>query len=252
MGDGKWGFNTPQGVQPSQPNVMYKMGEVDYDIIHTQHTPVTNQMCQMYPNIDKISTIHSEVIELENPVINESIKKYICIRPEIQSHIINNFNIELNNTEVIYNPIDTNRFNTKNIKDDGYVLFVGTIDYLRENTIKDLVEYSKSIVKELWLVGENKSNYLDELLINTHVKYYPATNKVESYVKNCSETSGILLGRTTIEGWLCGKPGWIYNIDDSGNILNKRRFDIPDDISKFNSNEVAKKIKEEYIKILND
>jgi hypothetical protein len=251
MGDGKWGFNTPQGVQPSQPNVMYKMGEVDYDIIHTQHTPVTNQMCQMYPNIDKISTIHSEVIELENPVINESIKKYICIRPEIQSHIINNFNIELNNTEVIYNPIDTNRFNTKNIKDDGYVLFVGTIDYLRENTIKDLVEYSKSIVKELWLVGENKSNYLDELLINTHVKYYPATNKVESYVKNCSETSGILLGRTTIEGWLCGKPGWIYNIDDSGNILNKRRFDIPDDISKFNSNEVAKKIKEEYIKILN-
>jgi hypothetical protein len=100
-------------------------------------------------------------------------------------------------------------------------------------------------------VGENKSNYLDELLINTHVKYYPATNKVESYVKNCSETSGILLGRTTIEGWLCGKPGWIYNIDDSGNILNKRRFDIPDDISKFNSNEVAKKIKEEYIKILN-
>jgi glycosyltransferase involved in cell wall biosynthesis len=252
MGDGKWGFNTPQGIQPSQPNVMYKMGEVDYDIIHTQHTPITNQICQMYPNIDKISTIHSEVIELENPVINESIKKYICIRPEIQSHITNKFNIELVNTEVIYNPIDTNRFNTKNIKDDGYILFVGTIDYLRENTIKDLVDYSKSIEKELWLVGENKSNYLDELLINGHVKYFPATNKVESYVKNCSETAGILLGRTTIEGWLCGKPGWIYNVEDSGHILNKERYDVPNDIDKFNSIEVAKKIKKEYIKILND
>jgi hypothetical protein len=77
MGDGKWGFNTPQGIQPSQQNVMYKMSEVDFDIIHTQHTPVTNQMCQMYPNIDKISTIHSEVIELENPVLNENKKIYM-------------------------------------------------------------------------------------------------------------------------------------------------------------------------------
>jgi len=250
LGDGKWGLSTPQGTQPSQPNVMYKIGEVDYDIIHTQHTPVTNQMCQMYPNIDKISTIHSEVIELENPVINETIKKYICIRPEIQYHISSKFNIPLSDTKVIYNPIDTDRFNNKNTKDNGYVLFVGTLDYLRETTIKDLVEYSKSIDKEFWIVGENKSNYLDDLLKHGHVKYHNATNSVESFVKNCSETAGILLGRTTIEGWLCGKPGWIYNVDESGYILNKERFNIPEDVSKFNSLEIAKKIKEEYIKIL--
>jgi glycosyltransferase involved in cell wall biosynthesis len=249
LGDGKWGINTPQGIQASQPNIMYKISEVEYDIIHTQHTPVTNQMCQMYPNIDKISTIHSEVIELENPVIDEKIKKYICIRPEIQDHIVSKFEIDKTKTEVVYNPIDNNRFNTKNVKDDGYVLFVGTIDYLRENTIKDLVEYTKEIGKELWLVGENKSNYLEDLLKSSHVKYYNATNKVETFVKNCSETAGILLGRTTIEGWLCGKPGWIYNVDESGYILNKEKHEVPEDINKFNSLEVAKKIKEEYIKI---
>jgi hypothetical protein len=251
LGDGKWGHNTPQGFQPTKPNVMYKTSEVNYDIIHTQHTPVTTQMCQMYPNIDKISTIHSEVISLENPVIDKTIKKYICIRPEIQKHITTNFNIQLEDTEVVYNPIDTNRFNTKNTKDEGYVLFVGSIDYLRENTIKDLVEYTKSINKELWLVGENKSNYLSDLLLNPHVKYFEATNKVEQFVKNCSETAGILLGRTTIEGWLCGKPGWIYNVDDSGYINNKERFEVPEDIIKFDSTEIAKKIKQEYIKILN-
>ena len=251
LGDGKWGINTPQGIQASQPNIMYKISEVEYDIIHTQHTPVTNQMCQMYPNIDKISTIHSEVIELENPVIDEKIKKYICIRPEIQDHIVSKFEIDKTKTEVVYNPIDNNRFNTKNVKDDGYVLFVGTIDYLRENTIKDLVEYTKEIGKELWLVGENKSNYLEDLLKSSHVKYYNATNKVETFVKNCSETAGILLGRATIEGWLCGKPGWIYNVDESGYILNKEKHEVPEDINKFNSLEVAKKIKEEYIKILN-
>ena len=73
----------------------------------------------------------------------------------------------------------------------------------------------------------------------------------EPFVKNCSETAGILLGRTTIEGWLCGKPGWIYNVNESGEILNKERIDSPIDVNMFNSIEVAKKIKEEYIKILN-
>jgi hypothetical protein len=130
-------------------------------------------------------------------------------------------------------------------------LFVGTIDYLRENTIKDLITYSKSINKELWLVGENKSNYLNDILTNPHVKYYESTNKVEFYVKNCSETAGILLGRTTIEGWLCGKSGWIYTVNESGEILNKEKVDSPQDISKFSNVDVAKKIKQEYIKILN-
>ena len=252
LGDGKWGFNRPEGFVPSQPNMMYKMSEVNFDIIHVQHNPISQRACDMYPNIPKLSTIHSEVIELENPYIHESIKKYVCIRPEIQNHIIEMFNIDKLNTEVIYNPIDTNRFNTKDTKTYPYVLFVGTIDYLREKTIRDLVEYSKSINKELWLVGENKSNYLPELLNNSHVKHFEATNKVEPYVKNCSETAGILLGRTTIEGWLCGKPGWIYNVDSSGNILDKKKHDVPSDMDKFNSLEVAKKIKEEYIKILND
>ena len=251
LGDGKWGFNTQIGFQPSKPNMMYKTSEVDFDIIHTQHTPISTQICQMYPNIDKISTIHSEVISLENPYIHDTIKKYICIRPEIQSHITKNFNIPLENTEVIYNPIDTKRFNNKNTKDKNYILFVGTIDYLREKTIRDLVEYSKNIKKELWLVGENKSNYLDELLKNENVKHFKSTSKVENYVKNCSETAGILLGRTTIEGWLCDKSGWIYNVDDNGNILNKTKHEPPYDLEKFDYLEVAKKIKEEYIKIIN-
>ena len=67
--------------------------------------PETDALKEKYPNIPKISTIHSEVISLENPVINDSIKKYICIRPEIQKHIVDNFNVVESDTEVIYNPI---------------------------------------------------------------------------------------------------------------------------------------------------
>lgn len=250
LGDGKWGFSNQNGQQISQPNVWYNISQVDFDVIHTQHYPITEHICNLYPNIPKISTIHSEVIDLENPFKHESIKKYICIRPEIQTNIIENFNINKSNTDVIYNPIDNDRFNLKNIKDGNYVLFVGSIDYLRKNTIFDLVQYSESINKELWIVGENKSDYLDELLNFNHVKYFKSTNKVEKYVKECFETAGILLGRTTIEGWLCGKKGWIYDVDNLGNIKNKNLFDVPSDLSLFKSSDVAKKIKEEYIKII--
>ena len=250
LGDGKWGVNTNEGFQVSQQNMMYKISEVDFDIIHLQHKPITERFVSMYPNVPKVSTIHSEVIELEEPVIDESILKYISIRPEIKEKIVSQNNIKEELVEVIYNPIDNNRFNNLNTKDNGYVLFVGTIDYLREQSIRDIADYAKEKGKELWLVGDNSSNYLPELLSQPHIKHFDATNKVEHYVKNCSETAGILLGRTTIEGWMCGKPGWIYDVDESGIVLGKTFHEVPKDIDKFSSMEVAKKIKQVYIDAL--
>ena len=70
------GTNTPEGFKPSTPNALYRVSEVDYDIVHIQHKPVAERVLSMYPELDKICTIHSEVMskDLENPVINETIK----------------------------------------------------------------------------------------------------------------------------------------------------------------------------------
>jgi len=250
MGDGKWGHNTDKGFQPSQPNVMYRVSEVNFDLIHMQHKPVAERMVQFYPEIDKIYSIHSEVIELEKPIEHESIKKYIAIRPEIKDYLINFFQIPDENIELIYNPIDNEKFKPKSIKEENSVLFVGTIDYLRKETILDLMERTKEEGTELWLVGEDKGNYLQQVLFETHVKHFPPTWNVESFISKCSETAGIQLGRTTIEGWLCGKPGWIYKVDSGGFILNKEKFGVPTDLKKYYSSNVTKQIKEEYIKIL--
>lgn len=252
QGDGVWLVQDgPTGKPvPSTPGVLYKIAEPDFDIIHVQHTPVTKRILDMYPLIPKISTIHSEVIELENPYPHESIKRYIAIRPEIKNYICEKFDIKENTVEVIYNPVDNDKFKTTKAVEGNYVLFVGTIDYLREQTIKDLVEYSKSIGKELWLVGDNKSNYLDSLLINNHVKHFKSSWTIEKYIHNCYETAGIQLGRTTIESWMCGKKSWIYTVDSNGNIQSKQLLDPPTDIEKYHSTNVAKKTKEEYIKVL--
>jgi hypothetical protein len=85
---------------------------------------------------------------------------------------------------------------------------------------------------------------------NPHVSYFPPTANVESFIHKCDETAGILLGRTTIEGWLCGKKGWIYNVDNQGEIISKELHDIPSDVERFKSENVAKEIIELYKSIL--
>ena len=250
LGDGKWSLNTPQGQIVSKEGQLYKVSEEKYDVLHINHKPIGQHLLQLYPNIPAINTIHSEVIpNLEEPVENESVKKYIAIRESIAEFITDGWDIPKEKVEVLYNPIDCERFKHYNNPSKKVTLFVGSIDYLRKETILDLVEYTKQNGRELWLVGENKSDYLDDI-VGDHVKHYPSTWDVEKYVKECDETASILMGRTTIEGWLCNKPGWIYEIDSSGNILSKDKHEVPSDIDKFKSESIATEIIEQYESII--
>jgi len=196
-----------------------------------------------------ICTIHSEVIELEHPVKDDKIKKYICIRPEIKNFIETSFDIDPTKTTVIYNSFDETRFKHYPLPKKKRVLFVGTIDYLRKLTIEDLIKTTKEENKELWIVGKKRADYLDNLL-EPHVKYFEPTWNVEKYIKECDETAGILLGRTTIEGWLCNRPGWIYNVDESGNILDITYNDVPGDMEKFRSTYTINEIIKTYEELL--
>ena len=93
--------------------------------------------------------------------------------------------------------------------------------------------------------------YLAQMLSGQpHVTYFEPTFSIEKYIQECDETAGILLGRTTIEGWLCGKNGWIYDVDSTGAILSKKLCEIPSDIEKFNNKFVTKQIIEVYKNIL--
>jgi glycosyltransferase involved in cell wall biosynthesis len=202
-GDGEWILQTPDGEKVSEKDKLYKLSEVKYDIMHLNHTPITEYLLKLFPNTPVISTIHSEVLELEKPVIHDNILKYIAIRPEIKQHLIDRHEISENKIEVVYNPIDGARFKPNGVlkHDKKRVLFVGTIDYLRKDTIFDLIGETKREGSELWIVGIKREKYLDDLN-EEHIKYFDPTWNVEKYVQQCDETASILLGRTTIEGWL--------------------------------------------------
>jgi hypothetical protein len=253
LGDGEWKLKSSQGEVVSEKNTLYKLSEIEFDVIHCNHKPVTEHIMRLYPNTPIISSIHSEVISLEEPVISPQIKKYIAIRPEIKQHLIQKFNIDEKLIDVIYNPIDGQKFkvvNNTNKRDKKRILFVGTIDYLRKETIKDLIKTTAENNQELWLVGKLNGVVLEELNMGPHVKYFEPTYSIEKFIHECDETAGILLGRTTIEGWMCGKNGWIYNVDNAGNILSKSLHDVPDNIEQFDSKNVASEIINRYLEII--
>ena len=242
LGDGQWSLNTPEGPVVSTKNHLYKVSDVQFDILHLNHKPITEHLLRLYPETEAICSIHSEVIDLEHPVINPQIKKYIAIRPEIKDFLIERFEIAADMIDVVYNPIDYNRFKPTPSKNERpVVLFVGTMDYLREQTIRDLIETTKADGKDLWLVGKENGIEVANLIGegNDHVTYHGPSWKVEDFVKKCDETAGILLGRTTIEGWLCGKAGWIYDIDASGQIKGKELHQVPSDIDKLDRKSVV-------------
>ena len=94
--------------------------------------------------------------------------------------------------------------------------------------------------------------YLHDILLNKHVKIFSPTWNTETFVRKAKETAGILLGRTTIESWMCGKKSWIYNVDKSGGILSKELVSPPQDINKFYGSTVCEKLVDSYLNIINE
>ena len=80
-----------------------------------------------------------------------------------------------------------------------------------------------------------------------NVKWLPMKWNVEEYIKQCHFTAGIWLGRTTIEGLLCGKPGYVYDVKPDGGILSVDLV-YPQDynLDDFNIVNLAKKYERLY------
>ncbi|KKU53317.1 MAG: hypothetical protein A3G60_03330 [Candidatus Ryanbacteria bacterium RIFCSPLOWO2_12_FULL_47_9c] len=222
----------------------------DFDILHLSEYLPTKRVLKTISTIPAVVTVHSEVLPKETPYVNSRIKKYICIRPSIQDMLINKYGIPRHMTEIIYNGIDFSRFNKiSNSSSDSekrkLVVFVGTIDRLRRRSIKHLINKSKKENFDLNIIGMKKRLYLG-FSLPKNVRYFNAGWDVESHLKKASETAGVLLGRSTIEGWACGKPGWIYDVDATGNIKSVTLHKPPENMAQFNIHYMTDKILDVY------
>ena len=227
-----------------------KIARENYGIIHSSEPTPTRWALTAHPYDPIICSVHSQY-PCEQPIVDLRILHYVCIRPEVQQKIINADRVPIAKTSVIYNPIDFTRFRPNPAQSRNgskkRVLFCGTMDVLRRQAIHELIRRAGSGQFELWLLGlkaDNYDGYLERLPAG--VRWFNQDWNTEQYIHQCDETAGILLGRTTIEGWACGKPGWIYDIDLQGNIRSRELHQPPEDISRFDSVNVVNQIEELY------
>ena len=210
-----------------------------YDVVLFSHGKIIWEYLKDVKTSKLINIIHSEVIDLEEPVDDSKIDLYVGIRPSIVDFIKNK--IPTANVKLIYNPFDFTRFNPQKCKKkksikDKVVLFPGSLDYLRYKPLRYLLDLSEKQNFKVMHVGRN-----DYSTVHPNFVSYEPTWNIEKYYKQCDIVSGIFLGRTSIEGLLCNKKVLQFDVDNKGTI-KRVYWHTEDDLEKFDKLKVVDKL----------
>lgn len=220
--------------------------EMEPDLVISSQPQPTSYALKAFPNAFHMQILHS-LLSYEEPVIDDQIKKYVAVRPEIKKYWSEKYPLISSKITVVWNGVDTTRFNEDYIEvinKKWTVLFVGTFDHLRRDVIMDLCKQAAEKDQNLKLVLP--VNPFSDMQAPRNVEVLPTRWNIEELVKECDETAGIFIGRTTIEGWLCGKPGIVYWVDEMGHIEDKATVDVPKDLKPFDSQNMAESILKEF------
>lgn len=208
----------------------------NYDLLIFSHGRIIWEYIKDVKAKKIINVIHSEVIDLERPVISDKIDLYVGIRPSIVAYV-NSVGVN-KPVKLIYNPFDLNRFNPKNCKKknknkEKVVLFPGSLDYLRYQPLRYLLDLSVKQNFKVLHVGRN-----DYSTVHPNFGTQEPRWDVENLYKECDIVSGIFLGRTSIEGLLSGKRVLQFDVDKTGKI-KKVYWHTEDNLDKFNKHAIA-------------
>lgn len=216
----------------------------EYNLIITSQ-PYPNQfLCYRYPDTPKISIIHS-ALRSEDVIKHTSIKHYIAVQPDIYRCLKNKYDIKTKYISLIYNPIDDKRFKKyPQHKNNINGVLVGEInDPLRRPMIDHIIKECISENMELTIISHSKDTFNNPL-----IQIKDQTYNTENYLKEADFTVG-LGGRTTIEGWMCDIPSYIYYVNPYGDILDVK-LKYPPKTKRFKRDYVAKQHIELYKQIL--
>lgn len=199
--------------------------ETAFDILHLQQPEPTAWALQRFPEAPAVMTVHGRVEPFERPVLDERIRRYICVLPEIQDRAIHKYGVPEEQTTVIYNPIDRRRFNTDGAEavDPPTILMAGTLNDIRAPMFRRLQ----------WIAARDR---MQLVVIGGQM----ATWDIEHHVKRARLVAGLYLGRAVIEGWCCGKTALVFHYDDTGLVIDdEHRLDPPADLTMFDAEHVT-------------
>jgi len=134
---------------------------------------------------------------------------YVCIRPDVQKHIVYNCSIRLDRTTVIYNGVDRTRFKpvVKSKRDYAKIVAPCNLDKLRNKWLNHMID-GLSEERQLFIYAKDKV---------VPVKYSPYVHMCEptfemEHVIACADlVVGIYLGRVNLEAASCRVMSEIYD-----------------------------------------
>lgn len=213
----------------------------DWDIVHCSQTSVT-EMCKLMFKCPIIQTVHSEVLDkYESPV--DGIAHYVAIRPKIFERLMDKYPVD--KVSLIYNGVDKNRFKPFEIKHKS-IIFPGTVNYLRAKAFQDVAKYMEDGYKIIY-VGDG----WPKEGAKGNAYFMKPRWDIENVYKMGSMTASIMLGRTSIEGWMMGLPALIYEIDDKGEIIKKKIQEPLNNLERYHSDYMAREIVKIYERYTN-
>lgn len=193
------------------------------------------------PNVKgyTINIVRSEYAE-ETPIDNCDF--YVCIRPSIQKHIVEEHGIPVEKTKVIYNGVDRERFKPREKTKRDYFKIVApcTLDIRRKKFLNYIIS-TLNKKRRLFLFSEPHGITLDD---SPYVYYHPSKFNIEEEIADADLVVGILLGRVNLEANSCGVPSVYYDpetLEETEFFLDEKTFD-----ERHNINNVVKKILEIY------
>ncbi len=246
-----------QGVKVVQLDSLKYFDQNYFDLVHCHQNKTVDYIVDKTPFWMKpvIQTCHSEVLDIEYPCDSIWVDHYIAVRDKIKKMAIDDFGIPGSMVSAIYNPVDPERFNTENAYDDNFVLFAGSIDYLRKEALLETCRLAKLERRYVLVYGRN--DYPELVKEVDNVAFMDNRFDIEQATKRCSWAAGIIDGRTGVEAIMCGKKYIDFIVDKNGNIkgsfLNPQN--LPDYIinsisQRFHSGTVAKQTEQLYKKII--
>ena len=161
-----------QGVKCVQS---LKKDELEYDVIFAS---------EWYPPVVKgkiINIVHSEY-DCETPIQAHA---WVCIRPSIQDHIVNEHGIPNEKTTVIYNGIDTERFYPIKIQNNEFkkIVIPCTRDRLRERFLNKMIRTANKN-RIVIIIGDD---YGADLIQSPYRVLTPSTFNIQKHIQTADE-----------------------------------------------------------------
>lgn len=197
---------------------------IDFDLIIIMQAQHFESLNIKIKNSKIVNIIHSEVYQVDNPLIHNK-AKYISVRDEIKQHLIKNFNIKPENITTLINPINKKYYSNDqlnkldNFYNEKFGLFAcGSLGEIRWKAAIDFAFFCKELNYKSLLMAS-----LNEETKKEFYKFYdriiPPSENVNLFMQKAQISGGILKGRTYWEAKLCGKPVIEYMVNPQGDVL---------------------------------